>query len=250
MCHEKSNRIIGLRPIFLFNMSAEIITQELSRRRVALAQQIAAGAQVVDPLTGYIFCREVNHQVNPQILTDSADISLGLFLNQLPDDIRPTKILGVPNRGREFATALGLKGNLSILVSERIEVGRNENNNLAANYDNQEDTVKIRGIPSFTKSGTTFDHIIRGLKPGDRVAVADDFSARGTVTKAYEEALTRLGISPIFVFMIAKDFNELVPPQIGFRETKQRNVAPAFAVVRFTDIKDGRIIATAEDIKI
>jgi len=230
-------------------MPAEILIQELSKRRVALAQQIADGARIVNPSTGYIFCREVNHQVNPQILTDSADIALGLFLNQLPDDIRPTKILGVPNRGREFATALGLKGNLSILVTERKEVGDN-GNNLAANYDNQQDTVKICGIPSFTKPGVVFDHIIRGLKPGDKIVVADDFSARGTVTKAYEEALTRLGIRPIFVFMIAKDFNELVPPQIGFRETKKRNVAPAFAVVRFTDIKDGRVIATAEDIKI
>lgn len=221
--------------------------QLLQLRRVQLAQKIAGSAKVIDSSTGFIFCRNVNHQVNPHILIDSADIALGLFLNRLPDKIRPTKVLGVPNRGKEFSTALGIRGNLSILVSERQAV-KNGGKNLIAKYDDQQDTVTIHSIPSFTKPGLYFNHIIRGLQPGNKVVVSDDFSARGTVTKAYEEALIQLGISPVFIYIIAKDFLDLDPSQIGYRETKKRNIAPAFAVVRFTGIENGKVIATAEDI--
>jgi len=223
--------------------------EELLQMRNALAARIAEGAIVKDPETGYIFCPEVNWNVNPEILQQAAIVVKGLFLDQLPE-FKPQKVVGVSNRGKEFATTLGLETSLHIAVTERksqrVISGDSVNIPLAARYDKESDQVIIDGVPSFTK-GVQYRHFLFGVKPSEKVVIVDDFCAYGNVARSFCEGLRQLGISPVFAFLVAKDFSHLDPPQTGYRKLKTEGI-PAFAVVRFTGIKNGRVIATAEDI--
>ena len=49
--------------------------------------------------------------------------------------------------------------------------------------------------------------------------------------------------------MVAKDFNNSEPIQQGYRKNKESG-RPVFAVVRLTDIVDGKVKVTAEDITV
>ncbi len=221
-------------------------SKKWQKLRENLASRIKKTAIVKNAQAGYIFCSKVNHVVDPSILKDAAAITWSCFLKKLPSKLRPIKVIGVPNRGKEFATALGLTGGLTIGVTERRAGNGNHLDKTKIVYDKREDMIIIEGIPSFTQ-GTNYTHTIRGIKPGETILVADDFCAYGHVAHAYKKSLTTLGIRPIFVFLVAKDFVNLHPPQIGFRELKKSGVT-SFAVVRLTRIVNNRVAATAKDI--
>ncbi len=228
-------------------MENNATNKSLEQRRFILAQQIVDGAIVVDAAGGYILCKEVNHKVNFSILREAAFLTQKLFLNKIPIEDRPKKVIGIPNRGKEFALALGLANDSYLIdgpVTERVQEKANgHESEPKAHYDALKDLLTITGIPSFTKKGKVFTHTIRGLRPGDSVLIADDFAATGTVSEIYFNALTSkdIGIKPYFTFLIAKDFTDLNPPQIGFRQLSEK--APAFAVVRFTRIEGKKVIA-------
>jgi adenine/guanine phosphoribosyltransferase-like PRPP-binding protein len=220
---------------------------EFMSRRSHLAGYIESKAKVVDARIGYVSIEEVNHRVDPMILKTSAEVTKGLFLDKLPEYIKPEVVIGVPNRGKEFATALGLESDLAIGVSDRSEIKDSQSHDFAVDYIEKDDSVIINGIPSFTQPGKYFSHKLRGIKPNSVVLVADDFSATGAVTEFYLKAFTELNITPIFVYMVAKDFNNSDPPQQGYRRNKEKGIS-VFSVVRLTNIEDGHVTVTSEDI--
>jgi adenine/guanine phosphoribosyltransferase-like PRPP-binding protein len=215
------------------------------------ARYIQEHAIVVNQETGFVVCEDVNHVVDPYLLRQAAEITyegfIRFFLGKLPH--LPRIVCGVPNRGREYATAIGITAGIPIAVTERII----ENKPPAVSYDSKRDVVEITGIPSFTQKGRVFTHTVRGLRPGDTVLVADDFCAYGHVALQYQR-LTELGIKPVFSFMVAKDFQDLPEPQEGYRNLLRQGVL-AFAATRLTNIVNNgngnyRVIATSQDIKL
>lgn len=155
-------------------------------------------------------------------------------------------MFGVSNRGKEFAAAASLLLDIDNCVTDRTKDETPQGTPESAYYDDKQDMVVISGIPSFTKKGT-FTHTIRGLRPNSIVAVMDDFCAYGKSSEVIHTALQNLGIRSHHLFLIAKDFPHLNPPQIGYRQLKTNRIS-TFSVVRFTDIKNGKVIATSEDI--
>jgi len=223
----------------------ETIDTNLQQRQIAFMEQIVKIAEVFKPEIGYIDCPELNHLIDTKILREATILTTELFLKNIPDSERPKKVLGVPNRGKEFATALGIykaSGIEEIAVTERFREGKNTNHKLRATYDEEADTTSITGIPSFTNEKSFYTHKIRGLRPEDSVLVADDFCAYGHVSQAYHKALESLDIKTFFAFLVAKDFKNLEIPQTGYQKLLETNVA-AFALVRFTNIQDGKVIA-------
>ncbi len=234
-------------------ITAEVLTgldmeeEALLQMRADLARRIAEIATVEDAETGYILCREVNRLIDPKILQDAVEIASGLFLNNLPPELQPQKVAGVSNKGKELATAFGLKRNLPIAVTERESQGMiNDDVSVTAHYDQEEDKVVIDNVSSFTKR-KNYRHVLHGVRPGDNVLIADDFVAFGNVAERFSQGLRGLGINSVFVALVAKDFFHLSPPQMGYRRLREKG-SPVFAVVRFTGIENGRVIATAEDI--
>jgi len=227
-------------------MESHLLNLSPEQRRAVLSQKIVDSAVVVDAKKGYILCKEINHTVNFALLKEAAFLTNTLFLQKIPYSQRPQKIIGIPNRGKEFALALGLTTNSNLLqgpVTERFqEENKNFNHHIRIFYEEEKDMLTITGIPSFTKPGVIFTHTIRGLKPGvdKNVLIADDFAATGTVSRIYCRMLKSVGIEPYFVFLAAKDFPDFTPPQIGLRKLSEE--APAFALVRFTGIKNGKVV--------
>lgn len=188
--------------------------KEVVYNRQWLVDRIMKDAEVRSEQEGYIFWEGLNHLVDPQILKTAGKVIGDEFLSRLPKDRWPTKTMGVSNRGRELGTALGMMLDMHITVTDR-EVDHT--------------------------------HRIRGLRPGDRILVGDDFCAYGNVANAFNSALLAIGVEPIFAFVVAKDFGFLDSPQEGYREFRKQGF-PAFAVLRVTGMKGGRVVATAEDI--
>ncbi len=223
--------------------------QELMKMRSSLASYIESKAEVIDAKVGYVEIKVLNHKVDTSILKRATLITKGLFLDRLRPYLTPELVIGVPDRGKEFATTLAYETDLPIGVSRRDEIKEGQNKDFKVSYDEKKDMLVINGIPSFTNPGVLYNHKIRGLKPGSTVLVADDFSATGTATDYYNRAFEKLGITAIFVYMVAKDFNNSEPIQQGYRKNKESG-RPVFAVVRLTDIVDGKVKVTAEDITV
>ena len=223
--------------------------QELMRMRSSLASYIESKANVVNAKVGYVEIKEVNHKVDTLLLKKATLITKGLFLDRLQPYLVPELVIGVPDRGKEFATTLAYETDLPIGVSKRDEIKSGQDQGFQANYNEKKDTLVINGISSFTNPGVLYNHKIRGLKPGSTVLVADDFSATGNVTEHYNRAFEQLGITAIFVYIVSKDFTNSEPPQQGYRKNKEKG-APVFTVVRLTDIVDGKVKVTSEDISV
>lgn len=224
---------------------------ELTHARLSLVDQIVSIAIVENASTGYIVCPNVNHDIDPAILSCAAKITVSSFLQHLPQELQPQKIIGVPRRGVEFAGALSHETGLNMGVTDRTEMNGNSHS-FCVRYDEDQDMIFLDGIPSFTQPGKFFSHKIRAVKPGMIVLVADDFSAQGNVTSKYIEGFCQLNIRPVFVYVVAKDFPDLNPPQIGYRTNKLAGL-PVFATVRITEMiggNGGRIKATSEDINL
>lgn len=246
----KSDR--PLRPIFF--MAERTYRQyeqgRLLEMRRSIAEYIGRSTKVIDHASGYVVCEGLNHAVDPTLLSEAAQVITGTFLAPLPAELQPTMVIGVPNRGRELAVAIGLEVGLTIGVTERMEMNGDGDKEFQAVYDGRNDMVTIAGIRSFTKPGKVFSHTIRGVRPGSTILVADDFSAYGHATDQYIRGLNELGISAVFAYLAAKDFPFLDPAQIGYRRHKEKG-DNVFAVVRLTNIiggNGGKVIATSEDI--
>lgn len=220
------------------------LTDDLRALRTSLAAEIQQTSIVRNRTIGYVECRDVNHLVKPSLLRNASSFVLEAFIKHLPEELKPQKVIGVPDRGKEFANTLGILGDFDMAVAHREE---QSDDSEFVEYDPVKDILTIGGVPSFRKENVTYTHFIRGVRPGDQVLVADDFSALGRVSRRYLQAFREMGIRAALTFLVAKDFFFLDPPQIGYRNLLQDGVA-AIAVVRFTDIKDGQVIATAEDI--
>ena len=217
--------------------------QELHNLRKQFAKYIQSKAKVINEKIGFVSIEEVNHFVNPTLLNIASEITIGLFLKNLKKNNVPTAVIGIPNRGKEFATVLGIKTQLEIGITDR---GETKNQRFNVVYEKDNDMIFIKGIPSFTQPGKYFTHKIRGIKPGSIILVADDFSATGAVTDYYKKALKQLNIFPIFVYLVAKDFSNLDTPQIGFRRHKDEKDL-IFSVVRLTKIKKDKIEVEEKD---
>src|SRR3989344_3460444 len=152
-------------------------------------------------------------------------------------------VIGVPNRGKSFSVALGINTGLPISETDRTLIKDDQNKDFNVEYDQKENTVYINGIPSFTRKGELFSHKLRGVRPDSAVLVADDFCATGAVTEYYLKAFEELNIKPIFVYIVAKDFNDSDPPQKGYRKFKEENL-PVFAIVRLTEIENSHVVVT------
>lgn len=217
--------------------------QELRFLRKKFAKYIQLKAKVINEKIGFVSIEEVNHFVNPSLLNAASEITIGLFLKNLRKNYVPTAVIGIPNRGKEFATVLGIKTQLKIGITDR---GETKNHYFSVVYEKETDQIFIKGIPSFTQPGKYFTHKIRGIKPGSTILVADDFSATGAVTDYYKKALKKLNILPIFVYLVAKDFSDLSTPQIGYRRHKDEKDL-IFSVVRLTKIKKDKIEVEEKD---
>ena len=218
---------------------------EIYALRASLAQRIQQDAEVKDPMNGFVLCKGVNRLVRPDILGDAAKIATFGFLNKLPPEFKPDKVVGVQSHGAAFQTAIGLTANLLMPHSER-----RDHNGAAkiteVKYDERNKIAVVRGIPSVSKPGLHFDHYIYEVEPGEVIVVADDFSATGAATDAYRQ-LEQFGLRLVFVYIVAKDFPLLFPPQTEYRRMKERGV-PVFATTIFTSINDHTVVATADDI--
>lgn len=223
--------------------------ERLLEMRSSIADYIGRTTKVIDHASGYVVCEGLNHAVDPTLLSEAAQVIAGTFLAKLPAELQPTMVIGVPNRGRELAVAIGLEVGLKIGVTERMEMNGDGDKEFQSAYDGRNDMVTIAGIRSFTKPGKVFSHSIRGVRPGATILVADDFSAYGHATGQYIRGLGELGIRAIFTYLAAKDFPFLKPAQVGYRLHKEDGHR-VFAVVRLTDMvggTGGKVIATAED---
>src|SRR3989338_5547726 len=198
--------------------------------RRSVADYIGRTTRVRDYASGYVVCEGLNHAVDPTLLNEAAQVVVGIFLAPLSAELQPTMVIGVPNRGRELAVAIGLEAGLTIGVTERMEMNGDGAKEFQASYDRGSDIVTIAGIRSFTKPGKVFAHTIRGVHPGSTILVADDFSAFGHATDQYMRGLDELGIKAIFAYLAAKDFPFLNPPKIGYRRHKEEGHS-VFAVV-------------------
>jgi adenine/guanine phosphoribosyltransferase-like PRPP-binding protein len=217
--------------------------QKLCSLRRQFAKYIQSKAIVINEKIGFVSIEEVNHFVNPNLLNIASEITIGLFLKNLKKNNIPTAVIGIPNRGKEFATVLGLKTKLKIGITDR---GETKDHRFNVVYEKDNDLIFINGIPSFTQPGKYFTHKIRGIKPRSTVLVADDFSATGAVTDYYKKAFKQLNILPIFVYLVAKDFSNLSTPQIGYRKHKDQKDL-IFSVVRLTKIKKDTIEVEEND---
>ncbi len=240
-----------MRPIFFImeSFGKYYERENLLDLRRGIASYIEGNTYVKDYPSGYVICEGLNHAVSPRLLDAASKVIAGLYLSALPIDLRPTMVIGVPNRGRELAVAIGMETGLTIGVTERTETNGNGNKSLNATYDQEQDMVIIRGISSFTKPGKVFDHTMRGVKPGSTILVADDFTAWGHATDQYEKGLHELGIKAIYVYLAAKHFPFLSPPQIGYWKHTQNN-HNVFATSLITNMvggTGGTVVANAED---
>jgi len=217
--------------------------RKLHDLRKQFAKYIQLKAKVINEKIGFVSIEEVNHFVNPSLLNIASEITIGLFLKNLKKKNIPTAVIGIPNRGKEFATVLGIKTQLKIGITDREET---KNHHFSVVYEKDNDLIFIKGIPSFTQPGKYFTHKIRGIKPRSTILVADDFSATGAVTDYYKKALKQLNIRPIFVYLVAKDFSNLDTPQIGYRRHKNEKDL-LFSVVRLTKIKKDKIEVEEKD---
>ena len=233
------DRLFSPQKIFKANYTS----QELRAFRKQFAKYIQLKAKVINEKIGFVSIEEVNHFVNPSLLNIASEITIGLFLKNLKKNNIPTAVIGIPNRGKEFATVLGIKTQLKIGITDR---GETKNHHFSVVYEKDNDMIFIKGIPSFTQPGKYFTHKIRGIKPGSTILVADDFSATGAVTDYYKKALKQLNIHPIFVYLVAKDFSNLNTPQIGYRRHKDEKDL-IFSVVRLTKIKKDKIEVEEKD---
>ncbi len=213
-----------------------------------MTDKIINDAEVRDEKEGYIFWKELNHLIDPQVLIAAGKVISDKFLSRLPRNEWPTKTMGVSNRGKELGTVLGMMIDMQITVTDRVVEGDINGDPIEAYYDKNDDTVVIKHVPSFTKK-VNFTHKIRGLMPGDKILVCDDFCAYGNVARSFNSALLGIDIEPIFVFMVAKDFDFLDPPQTGYRKLKTEGI-PAFAVLRITGMENGKVIIASEDITV
>lgn len=66
-------------------------------------------------------------ELRREYLTPAAEIAIGLFVSYLPLELQPDKIVGVPDRGKEFATVLGLLMEKKIAVGKRAPGNGNSN---------------------------------------------------------------------------------------------------------------------------
>jgi adenine/guanine phosphoribosyltransferase-like PRPP-binding protein len=213
--------------------------------RQQLMQKIVAETIVRNAKTGYCECRSLNHLVDVRgILQPAAIVIKNEFIDNIPPEEQPTKVIGVSNRGKEFATILALETNLPLAITDRVDDGPSEDTQPKAWYEKGTNMTYIGGVRSFTK-GVDYTHSIRGLEPGNTVLVADDFCARGSVTNALHSSLNELGIQTHFAYVVAKDFPFLDPPQVGFSEA-QNNGISTFAVVKFIGMENGRVIASID----
>lgn len=220
--------------------------EEITAWQKWLINKITEDAEVRNEQEGYIFWEGLNHLVEPQVLIAAARVIEDKFLSSMPQEEWPTKTMGVSNRGKEFGTALGMMMGMQITITDREVESDISGDPIETYYDKDNDTVVIKHVPSFTKR-VDFTHNIRGLKPGDKILVCDDFCAYGNVARSFNSALLEIGIKPIFAFVVAKDFGFLDPPQTGYRQLKKEGI-PAFAVLRITGMKNGKIVVTSEDI--
>ena len=236
----------------LIRFLMEIDARDPVELRQELAEEIAGLAEVRNPATGYIFCRELNFVVDDRLLWKAAMVAKKLFVDKLPPELYPDIVVGVSNKGKEFATILG-----SLLGLRRTSISDRDGNQTddeeefsapSASYEPESDQVVIRKVRSFTKK-KVFDHFLFGVRPGDKVLVVDDFCAHGNITKTFWATLQDLNIVPTFVYIAAKDLPFLDPPQVGYREIREQGIS-AFPVVIFNNIQDGKAVATAEDINV
>ena len=219
--------------------------QEVYGLRISLAERIGKNAEVIDQDTGFIRCINVNVLTTPDILRDSASVVTWGFLKRLHPDLTPNKVIAVQSHGVQFQTAIGLEADLLMPHSERRDHSGSPLKP-EVTYDHERGIVVVKGVPSVSKRGLYFDHVIFGLVPGETVVVADDFCATGTATNIYR-GMEQLGIKPVFVYMVAKDFPDIKEPQIGYRLLKQEGVA-VYASTILTDLLNGRVRATAVDV--
>lgn len=223
---------------------------QAAKLRLSIASHIMKTTVVEDPDIGYIVCKEVNKKPNPALLLGCAKIVKTSFVDLLPAEMKPSIVIGVPSNGKKFAEVLGKVLKLPVIDATRTK--SHQTDEYDASFDEASGVATIPGIISFTHDGNAFDHYIdlKGMSRDHTVLIADDFAARGTVTEHYLRGLEHLGFKSLFVFMVAKDFPHLNPPQTGYR-THRENGVPAFAVVRVTDMIDGKggnVVTTVQDI--
>lgn len=218
---------------------------EINYYRESLAERIRNNAVVVNADTGFIRCKDVNYLTSPGLLREAAIVATHGFLKHLQPELKPNKVVAVQSHGVQFQTAIGLESDLLMPHTER----RDHNGSLSTPQvylDVKNKQAILKGIPSVSKPGLYFDHIVNGLEEGDIVAVADDFCATGAASWVYL-MLRNYGITPIFIYIVAKDFPNTKEPQTGYRNLKKEGI-PVYATTIFTGISDGKVEVTAEDI--
>lgn len=226
----------------LSSHDAVILQQEIAR-------YVESSTTVRNEKTGYIICRSANKRVDTGLVRAAAKISRARFAIHLPEELFPEIVIGVPSSGVNFAFAMAEELEIDVATtSQSPSKSRRGSQPASAHHDDENDALVIQNVRSFTKKGEEWDHTIKGLdRKTKNVLVVDDFSATGEATIQYLQALTELGYSPVFIYLIAKDFQNIPNPQVGFRNHLLNGVK-AFAVVRVTEMKNGKVTATADDI--
>ena len=239
---ESLNRL----PVYNFGeFLAGIETQDSAILHQVLVEEIARLAVVENAETGYVFCRELNTVIDTRLLWRAAIVIQRQFLERLPQELQPQKVVGVSNKGKESATILGSLLGLPVCVSDRFgnhpDSFQSGTDISRAVYDSSKDQLIITNVPSFTKGGV-YTHIVFGLRPGENVLIVDDFCAHGNITTRFHHALMETGNRAVFAYLAAKNFPFLNVPQTGIEDIRGLGI-PSFPVAVFTEIIDGKVIA-------
>jgi adenine/guanine phosphoribosyltransferase-like PRPP-binding protein len=220
----------------------------IHRLRTSIAERITGSAKVIDPDSAYIFMPDINHDLSPYFLLGAAQVIKLDFVDHLPPEKRPNKVIGVPDRGGPLAAYVGLVLNINVGVGTR-ELDGKDPELSPAEYDQSRDMMIIRRVRSFSK-GDYYRHLLRAVRPGDNVLLIDDVSATGDALQTITDGLRFAGVNTVAsAVLVAKDFPESTPIQTGHRDLLKKG-EETFAVVRLTGYKDGKVTATINDLKV
>ncbi|PJC28084.1 hypothetical protein CO054_02035 [Candidatus Shapirobacteria bacterium CG_4_9_14_0_2_um_filter_39_11] len=205
-------------------------SQEIEIQLQALKEKFEREAKIKNKEISFISCPWVNQKIE-QVWQDIAAKSIvSKFIPKLPNKI--TKIAGIPELGRELASAVAHYLPEALLIPTRKMAA-----GIPGTWDN---ILLVEDVPSFTttrRSTLAFPFV----EKGDVFLLVDDFCAYGNTALAVEREFQKKKVEVYFAFYVAKLFPEL--DQIGIQKLSEKGVR-SFAVVTLTEMtEDGRVIA-------
>lgn len=206
-------------------------SQELEIQLQALKEKFEQEAKVKNKEIGFISCPWVNQKIEPEWQDIAAKSIVSKFIPELPNKI--TKIAGIPELGRELASAVSHYLPEAFLIPTR---------KMAAGIPKIWDEVLlVEDVPSFATTAKKSTLVFPFIEKGDVFLLVDDFCAYGKTALAVSREFQKRGTEVYFAFYVAKLFPDL--GQMGIQKIKEEDIR-SFAVVTLTGMtEEGKVIA-------